>query len=45
MRLSVIKEMAERLLAGDSLRSIAANLNDRVVPTVTGREWTTHSVR
>jgi site-specific DNA recombinase len=42
---AVIKEMAERLLAGDSLRSIAANLNDRDVPTVTGREWTTHSVR
>jgi site-specific DNA recombinase len=41
----IIKEMAERLLAGDSLRSIAANLNDRDVPTVTGRQWTTHSVR
>ena len=26
---AVIKEMAERLLAGDSLRSIAADLNDR----------------
>jgi site-specific DNA recombinase len=42
---AIIEEMAERLLAGDSLRSIAANLNDRGVPTVTGREWTTHSVR
>ena len=42
---TVIKEMAERLLAGDSLRSIAANLNERKVATVTGREWTTHSVR
>jgi DNA invertase Pin-like site-specific DNA recombinase len=42
---AIIKEMAERLLAGDSLRSIAANLNDRAVPTVTQREWTTHSVR
>jgi DNA invertase Pin-like site-specific DNA recombinase len=41
----IIKEMAERLLAEDSLRSIAANLNDRDVPTVTGRQWTTHSVR
>ena len=42
---AIIKEMAERLLAGDSLRSIAANLNDRAVPTVTQREWTTHGVR
>jgi site-specific DNA recombinase len=41
----MIEEMAERLLAGDNLRSIATNLNDRDVPTVTGREWTTHSVR
>ena len=42
---AIIKEMAEQLLAGDSLRSIAANLNDRAVPTVTQREWTTHGVR
>jgi len=42
---AIIKEMAERLLAGDSLRSIAASLNDRAVPTVTQRDWTTHSVR
>lgn len=42
---TVINEMAERLLAGDSLRSIAASLNDRAVPTVSQREWTTHSVR
>jgi site-specific DNA recombinase len=42
---TIIREMAERLLAGDSLRSIATNLNDRAVPTVTQREWTTHSVR
>jgi DNA invertase Pin-like site-specific DNA recombinase len=42
---ALITEMAERLLAGDSLRSIATNLNDRDVVTVTGRQWTTHSVR
>ena len=42
---AIIKEMAERLLAGDSLRSIATSLNERSVTTVTGREWTTHSVR
>jgi site-specific DNA recombinase len=42
---AIIREMAERLLAGDSLRSIAASLNDRAVPTVTQRDWTTHSVR
>jgi len=41
----IVKEMAERLLARESLRSIADNLNHREVATVTGRAWTTHSVR
>jgi site-specific DNA recombinase len=42
---AIIKEMAERFLAGDSLRSIAISLNDRNLATVTGKEWTTHTVR
>lgn len=37
----VIRECADRVLAGWSLRSIAADLIRRKVPTVTGRPWTT----
>lgn len=42
---AVIKEMAERFLAGDSLRSIASDLNDRGITTTTGREWSSQGVR
>lgn len=41
----LIKEMAERILAGESLRSVASELNDRGLRTVTGRDWTPHTVR
>jgi site-specific DNA recombinase len=41
----VIKEMADRFLAGDSLRSIATDLNERGIRSATGREWSTHTVR
>jgi site-specific DNA recombinase len=37
--------MAERILAGDSLRSVATDLNERSVPTVSGAEWRAHVVR
>jgi hypothetical protein len=37
--------MAERILAGDSLWSVATDLNDRGVPTVLGKEWKSHVVR
>jgi DNA invertase Pin-like site-specific DNA recombinase len=37
---AVIRELAERILAGDSLRSTCTNLNDRGVKTVTARAWT-----
>jgi site-specific DNA recombinase len=41
----VIRECARRALAGDSLRSICSDLNDRGIPTVTGREWTSQTLR
>jgi len=36
-----IRQSAERLLAGQSLRSVVRDLNVREVPTVTGCPWTT----
>lgn len=41
----VIREVAERVLAGESLRSVASELNERGIRTVTGREWTQHTIR
>jgi len=35
----VIREMASRVLGGESLRSLAAELNRRDVTTTTGRPW------
>jgi DNA invertase Pin-like site-specific DNA recombinase len=35
----IIKEASERILAGDSLRSVCQDLNDRHVPTVRGGQW------
>lgn len=43
--LQIIKEMADRTLAGESLRSIAASLNFRGVPTVKGAEWSPVAIR
>ena len=40
-----IRELAERILAGESLRSTATDLNERGIRTVTGRQWTPHTVR
>jgi site-specific DNA recombinase len=40
-----VKESAQRILAGDSLRSVCSDLNDRGVPTVTGRSWSTTVLR
>ncbi len=42
---AVIKEAAKRILAGDTLRSVCRDLNDRGVATVTGRPWTTTVLR
>jgi len=41
----IVKESAQRILAGDSLRSVCSDLNERAVPTVTGRSWSTTVLR
>ena len=41
----IVREMCQRLLAGDSLRTIAADLNRRNVPTVTGKQWYSALIR
>lgn len=41
----LIREMAERVLAGDSLRSITHDLNERSVPTVRGGSWRHTTIR
>ena len=42
---AIVKEAAKRILAGDSLRSVCTDLNERAVPTVTGRTWSTTVLR
>jgi len=42
---AVIREAAARVLAGDSLRSICFDLDDREIPTVTGKPWTLQTLR
>ncbi|HTT85722.1 MAG TPA: recombinase family protein [Acidimicrobiales bacterium] len=42
---AVIKEAARRLLAGEPLRSVTRDLNDRGIPTVSGRPWTSTVLR
>jgi DNA invertase Pin-like site-specific DNA recombinase len=41
----VVREMVRRVLAGESLRSIANDLNERGVRTVTGKTWATATIR
>jgi len=41
----VIRDCARRVLAGDPLRSICTDLNERGIPTVTGGQWTSPSLR
>jgi site-specific DNA recombinase len=41
----IIQEMADRILAGHSVRSIAAWLNEAGVPTVTGARWIPATVK
>jgi site-specific DNA recombinase len=41
----VVREVAARLLAGDSLRSVANDLNRRGIRSVTGREWQPQTLR
>jgi DNA invertase Pin-like site-specific DNA recombinase len=35
----IVRECARRFLAGESTRSICADLNERGVPTATGKKW------
>lgn len=42
---AVVRELAERFLAGESLRSLCSDLTERGVLTSTGRAWTTQSLR
>ena len=41
----VIRECARRLLAGEALRSICIDLDERGVATATGREWKPQTLR
>ena len=41
----MIRECARRVLAGESLRSICSDLIERGVPTVSGGEWKTQTLR
>lgn len=43
--LKVIKLMARKTLAGESLRSIAAYLNERGIPTVKGAMWSPTAIK
>lgn len=42
---AIIRECAARVLAGDSLRSICIDLNDRQVATVKGARWSSQTLR
>jgi DNA invertase Pin-like site-specific DNA recombinase len=42
---AIIREMASRMLAGDSLRSLAVDLNSRGIRTSQGNEWTSSGVK
>ena len=41
----IVEEIIARVAAGESLRSIAASLNERGVPTPRGAQWSTTQVR
>ena len=41
----VIRDCARRVLAGESIRSITADLTERAVPTVSGGQWKTQTLR
>jgi len=41
----VIREVAGRILAGESLRSVCTDLNRRKIRTSAGGDWTQHSLR
>ncbi len=41
----VVHEVADKIILGESLRGIAADLNNRSVPTRYGKQWTSTSVK
>ena len=41
----IIRELASRVLSGDSLRSMCRDLDERGLSTVTGGQWTPHVLR
>ncbi|MGY2065566.1 recombinase family protein [Blastococcus sp. SYSU DS0619] len=42
---AIIRELAERFVAGESLRSLCTDLDDRGIRSVKGVPWHTHSLR
>ena len=42
---AIVRECARRLLAGQALRAICMDLNERGVATVTGAQWTPQTMR
>jgi DNA invertase Pin-like site-specific DNA recombinase len=42
---AVLREIAARIIAGNALKAIVRDLNDRAVPTVRGGPWTDRSVK
>jgi len=38
----IIRDLVKRRLAGESIRSLCQNLNERGILTVTGKQWTPH---
>ncbi|NKU21704.1 recombinase family protein [Rhodococcus hoagii] len=42
---SVVRELARRIIAGDSLRAIRADLEERGIPGPTGGKWYTTTIR
>lgn len=42
---AIIRELAERVLSGDSIRGLLADLNRRGIATTTGKPWGTSTMR
>jgi site-specific DNA recombinase len=42
---AIVRECAKRFLAGESIRSICIDLNERGIPTVSGVEWSPQTLR
>jgi site-specific DNA recombinase len=42
---TIVKEAAQRILAGDTLRSVCRDFNERKIPTVQGGAWSTTVLR